>query len=563
MRTKTLLPGMAAGFALILALVGANSRSLAQEDPAALAGQVRSAAEGLMEGVVVSAQKAASTVTVSVISDVQGQYSFPRNRLSPGRYALSIRAVGYEMDDPGAVEVTANKTVTANVTLRTAKDLSSQLTNAEWLSSMPGTDDQKAPLLTCTVCHTLERIVKSKHDAAEFVKVLERMGTYTNSSFPLHVQKRPQRWLLQPRGEALQQSRQRFAQYLSTINLSSSSTWSYPLTTFPRPKGKETQVIITEYDLPRAVIEPHDVIVDAQGMAWYSNFGENNIGRLDPRTAKVTEYPVPTMKEGFPTGNLGIQFDESGAIWLAAMNQGGIAKFDPKTETFRTWTLPPEWNNAATQINMVHPERASVDGKVWLENHGYTMILRMDLASGTFEPIHPFEGAYEKGEVHNIYDVVPDSKNNAYFTDFEQGQIGRVDAKTGHITFYQTPTPKSKPRRAWMDADDRFWIAEYGVNRVAVFDTRTERFQEWLAPTPWSAPYDVVVDKNGDVWAGSVTNDRVLRLDPRSGQSTEYLLPRSTNIRRVFVDNSTNPVTFWVGSNHGASIVKVEPVRVP
>jgi virginiamycin B lyase len=554
---------MAAGFALILALVGANSRSLAQEDPAALAGQVRSAAEGLMEGVVVSAQKAASTVTVSVISDVQGQYSFPRNRLSPGRYALSIRAVGYEMDDPGAVEVTANKTVTANVTLRTAKDLSSQLTNAEWLSSMPGTDDQKAPLLTCTVCHTLERIVKSKHDAAEFVKVLERMGTYTNSSFPLHVQKRPQRWLLQPRGEALQQSRQRFAQYLSTINLSSSSTWSYPLTTFPRPKGKETQVIITEYDLPRAVIEPHDVIVDAQGMAWYSNFGENNIGRLDPRTAKVTEYPVPTMKEGFPTGNLGIQFDESGAIWLAAMNQGGIAKFDPKTETFRTWTLPPEWNNAATQINMVHPERASVDGKVWLENHGYTMILRMDLASGTFEPIHPFEGAYEKGEVHNIYDVVPDSKNNAYFTDFEQGQIGRVDAKTGHITFYQTPTPKSKPRRAWMDADDRFWIAEYGVNRVAVFDTRTERFQEWLAPTPWSAPYDVVVDKNGDVWAGSVTNDRVLRLDPRSGQSTEYLLPRSTNIRRVFVDNSTNPVTFWVGSNHGASIVKVEPVRVP
>jgi hypothetical protein len=92
---------------------------------------------------------------VSVISDAQGQYSFPRNRLTPGRYALSIRAVGYEMDDPGPVEVTATRTATANVTLRTAKDLSSQLTNAEWMSSMPGTDDQKAPLLTCTVCHTL------------------------------------------------------------------------------------------------------------------------------------------------------------------------------------------------------------------------------------------------------------------------------------------------------------------------------------------------------------------------------------------------------------------------
>ena len=54
--------------------------------------------------------------------------------------------------------------------------------------------------------------------------------------------------------------------------------------------------------------------------------------------------------------------------------------------------------------------------------------------------------------------------------------------------------------------------------------------------------------------------DRILRLDPKTGQFTEYLLPRPTNIRRVFVDSSTTPVTFWVGSNHGASIIKLEPL---
>jgi hypothetical protein len=27
----------------------------------------------------------------------------------------------------------------------------------------------------------------------------------------------------------------------------------------------------------------------------------------------------------------------------------------------------------------------------------------------------------------------------------------------------------------------------------------------------------------------------------------------------MFVDDTTTPVTFWVGSNHGASIVRVEP----
>jgi hypothetical protein len=49
-----------------------------------------------------------------------------------------------------------------------------------------------------------------------------------------------------------------------------------------------------------------------------------------------------------------------------------------------------------------------------------------------------------------------------------------------------------------------------------------------------------------------------VRLDTKTGQFTEYLLPKTTNIRRVFVDNNTTPPTFWVGSNHGANIIKLE-----
>jgi virginiamycin B lyase len=72
-----------------------------------------------------------------------------------------------------------------------------------------------------------------------------------------------------------------------------------------------------------------------------------------------------------------------------------------------------------------------------------------------------------------------------------------------------------------------------------------------------------VRDHNGELWSGSMLSDRVLRLDPRSGRSIEYLLPRETNIRKVFVDNTTTPVTFWAGNNHGASIVKLEPIDEP
>src|SRR5215475_2267066 len=64
------------------------------------------------------------------------------------------------------------------------------------------------------------------------------------------------------------------AEFLASINLSEHTTWNYPLKTLPRPSGRATEVIITEYDLPRETIEPHDVVLDADGMAWYSSFGE-------------------------------------------------------------------------------------------------------------------------------------------------------------------------------------------------------------------------------------------------------------------------------------------------
>ena len=53
--------------------------------------------------------------------------------------------------------------------------------------------------------------------------------------------------------------------------------------------------------------------------------------------------------------------------------------------------------------------------------------------------------------------------------------------------------------------------------------------------------------------------DRVVRLNPVTGEFIEYLLPRKgVNIRRVFVDDSTTPVTLWIGSNHGASIIALQ-----
>lgn len=533
---------------------------LAAEDASsgALTGLVSSAEEGPMQGVLVSAKRAGSAITITVVSDNLGRYSFPRNRLEPGQYSIRIRAAGYELDGPRQVEVTGQKAAQLDLKLRKAQDLAYQLSSGEWLMSMPGTEEQKQFFLNCVACHTLERSVRSRYTADEFVQVIRRMATYAQGSTPLRPQKR-----LDPREPSQKQLEQmaKQAEFVSSVNLSSTSRWEYSLKTLPRPSGKATRVIVTEYDLPRPEALPHDAVVDSQGFVWYSDFGSQYLGKLDPKTGKIVEYPLPLTKPGAPTGSLDVSFDRDGNPFMGMMYQGAIAKFDRKTEKFQTWLAPQYKENPQTRIAMVAPTALGVDGKVWV---GADDEYHVDLKTGEWQAIDYSKGL-PKGappaDRLSSYGVIADSRNNFYGMNLNGQYIIRVDAKTMNVTPYPTPTPNSGPRRGHMDSQDRLWFAEYRGNRIAMLDTKTERIKEWAVPTPWTNPYDTVLDKEGNAWTGGMTNDHIVRLNTKTGEFTEYLLPRTTNVRRVNVDDSTNPPTFWVGNNLGNTIVKLEPLE--
>jgi virginiamycin B lyase len=516
-----------------------------------LSGSVSSADEGAMEGVLVSAQKAGSPITVTVVSDERGHFGFPEGRLTPGHYALRIRAVGYDLDGPQTVDL-GNTSADVAIKLRRTADLAAQLTNTEWFMSMPGTAEQKRPLIECMSCHTFERIVRSTYTADAFFPVLKRMAQYANNTTQARIQSRV------AEREVHDDLVRKLAAYLATVNLSSGPTWPYELQTLPRPKGRATHVVITEYELPRKTIAPHDVRTDAQGNVWYSNFVENYLGELDPKTGENRDYPIPVLKPNSPTGTLDLEADADGNLWLAMMFQTGLAKFDMATKTFQIFPVQAALNNDATQQSMVMPRSSGVDGKVWTNDVAKQSIMRLDLATGQYELIDPFK--FLSGHFHAPYGMAADAQNNLYFMDFGDENVGRIDAKTGEATIYPTPTPKSRPRRTMLDDQGRLWFTEFAANKLAMFDIKAESFQEWNVSTPHTYPYDVFIDKNGELWSGGMASDRVLRFDPQTGNPVEYLLPRSTNIRRVFVDNSTTPVTFWVGNNHGAEILRLEPL---
>jgi hypothetical protein len=350
----------------------------------ALTGRVVSKEEGAMEGVLVSAKREGSTVTITVVSDRHGDYAFPRNRLAPGRYSLRVRAAGYEVANPESVSIVGNKAAHLDLNLARATNLASELTNAEWLLSAPGTEEQKKAMLNCQHCHTMERIFRSHYAPADLTKVMRRMGTYYEGTTPKHPQ------FLKPMPANV---REYFSpadvDYVSSIILGSASEWPYPLKTLPRPKGKATKVIVTEYDLPRPGSLPHDALLDRDGMVWYCDHGSPYIGRLDPKTAKVTEFPTPLLKPGFPTGCHFLEQDADQNLWITLGAQGAVARFDRNTGTFQSWSLPKSADNPEPMTYALMVENVKSDGQVWVMESTGRRIQRLDIKSGNW--LKPFD----------------------------------------------------------------------------------------------------------------------------------------------------------------------------
>jgi streptogramin lyase len=529
-----------------------------------LAGIVTSAAQVPMEGVLVSAKRVDGSITVTVVSDNAGRYRFPSGTLKAGTYNLAIRAAGYVLP-PRKVVLAAKGGATANLKLSTTKNLADQLTSAEWMMSASGSIEQKESLYGCLSCHSLAPVFESNYDPHGQRKVIGEMRNESPASNINFSSKLPYFLGTKPNDPTL-------AEYLSSINLSAGRTqWNFEIKNLPRPTGKSTRVIITEYDLPRPGIMPSFAVIDKHGMIWYADFLAPVVGRLDPRTGRVKEWPLPLVKPGFEPGSLCLKVGPDGNIWIARSFQGAVARFDPKTEKVTTWSEPTEYRNIHSRVSYLAP---TPQGKVWFSDTFNRTLNLLDPASGkvTAWPGFPDwkwswendagSGTHGKKAVgHFPYSLGSDSRGWGYFTDEAGGNIGEIDPE-GHITLYPVPTDNAGPRLMHIDSGDRIWFGEDHAAKIGMFDIKTKQFKEWKDPLDLSDDYDAVPDRAGYVWTGGMVTDIVTRLDPKSGEMTQFLLPElDVNMRALEVDNFTNPPSLLVGENHHAKIAIVTPLE--
>jgi virginiamycin B lyase len=95
---------------------------------------------------------------------------------------------------------------------------------------------------------------------------------------------------------------------------------------------------IHEYTLPHPESRPRRLTVTRDDAIWYSDYSRGYLGRLDPETGDVQEWPSPGGAGSQPYGIAAI----GDIVWYSEsrVSPNTIVRFDPKTEKFQTWTIP-------------------------------------------------------------------------------------------------------------------------------------------------------------------------------------------------------------------------------
>jgi virginiamycin B lyase len=497
-----------------------------------------------LEGMGVQLISDKTAIRTTVYSNQDGRYEFPK--LEPGTYTFRI-ALPREYQPFVKEKVAINGAtamddiqltrVTKMELLPPTREIEAQITGSEWLASLSGSgEDKKLLTQNCNFCHSYQQIFRNHYDEHGWSQIVARMTHGAGS--PLI--------LMRPVGRFNDALEAQLVKWLSTVRGPDVPDPSF--VTLPRPQGRATHVVITEYELPRLELATHDVSGDSKGNIWYSTHRSSYVGRLDPKTGKVTEFHVPGVDEGSLPGTHWIHVDKNDIVWGSENWAHNIWRLDPKTNQFSRvhWKVP-------------EPINAPMGGNYALDPQGYiwrargSNVSRVDALTGEVVKDYPtkkFASTYGSAM----------SADGRYFGGgaWPRDGVIVVDTKTGEV-FEPDSSPNTGPARGEFDPDGNYWAGGRG-GLLVEFDIKKKRIVEYRIPTPYTALYTAHADKNGEVWAGESHSGRYVRFNPKLAQWTEYVLPEPYGFdRESWIDNSTDPVTVWY-TDHDGWIARIQPL---
>jgi virginiamycin B lyase len=517
-------------------------------------GVVRIASGDSPEGVGVQLI-APSGVRTTVYTNEEGKYEFPK--MQAGVFTLRIptplifkpyRRDAVEIDGAPKLDDIVLERVSKTDDLPPTPEIESQMSGAELLWNLPGTGEEKATFQkVCSSCHAWQQIFRNRYDERSWGLIVDRMVHYYSDALAVHIQGKP------APDRATDEDVTTIVKWLAKVRGPESQA-DAPLRVFPRPFGASTRVIVTEYELPRALLAPHDVYGDSSGNIWYTSHKTQYIGRLDPRTGIVTEYEVPLTPGAMP-GTHRVQVDKNDIVWLSENWAHNLDRLDPQTgKITQVHIESPNPINAGGFSNF----GLTSDGFIW--SNQAARVQKLDPGTGKVLQQYPLQTS-------SSYDNLISYDGN-YWAGGGPARYGNtaelLDIRTGKwVLNLNTGAHMATAKRGGFDPYGNAWFG--GADGALIeLDAKAGRIAEhWppTAPSPLTDFYEAMPDKNGEVWGGVLHGRQMVRLDPRTEKWTVYELPEPFAYDRYnWIDSSTHPVTVWYVDYDGY-LVRVQPLE--
>src|SRR6266571_8022783 len=218
----------------------------------------------------------------------------------------------------------------------------------------------------------------------------------------------------------------------------------YPLPTLTVPDPSHAGKTLS---LPSA---PNELVLDAHGTVWFTEFNADALGRLDPHTGLTQQYPLAAKKSVQKLIPYGVTVDREGMVWFTESSNGRIGRLDPTTGGMRFFT-PPGPTMPLMEI------ASDTHGIIWATSFSAGLLLRLDPRTGTFTPYYaPFTGPGTGG----LYGLVVTPTGEIWVTVLAENVVARLDVVAHRFIYYAIPTPGSEPLGIVMGANHTLWFTE-------------------------------------------------------------------------------------------------------
>jgi len=271
---------------------------------------------------------------------------------------------------------------------------------------------------------------------------------------------------------------------------------------------------------------PYGISIDENGLVWFAETGNGNIGCYDPTTGTLHEFSLPqTGSKPFY-----LTVDKNGFVWLSETQFNEIVMFNPKNSTFKQFSIPTPG---------AVPGGLTIDnnGNIWFTEEIGNKIGRLIPSTGIVTEFQiPTNNSIP-------IQVAADQHGTIWFTESKAGKIGSLDASNGTLNEF-TPSNSTLlgPTGLVVDSEGEVWFTEHAGNHITNFNPATRAFKSYPLLNNQSYPFGLVFDQPRDrIWFVEHIGNSIGTLDLNNGRYDTFPIPNpSSDVQLLAIDSKGN-----------------------